>query len=89
MTHFTLFFFQEKVWKELHMKLVHNLPSDDHGYEFGLIIMDTYSRWIVIKPLRTDSHMEISVVLYKLLTKYGSPGVIKCDMGGEKRFSIF
>ena len=49
-----------------------------------LIIIDPYSKWIELLPLRTKESLEIAILFYKeIVCRYGIPHTVRSDGGTE------
>jgi transposase InsO family protein len=64
--------------------LVGRLTKTKNGYEYILVIVDTFSRWPIFVPLRSKSADEVALALYKhLLCVHGTPERLLTDRGSE------
>ena len=62
--------------------LITELEITPEGYQYLLVAVDCFSKWIVMHPLQTNSSEEISDWFYRhFLPQYEKPSCIRVDAG--------
>ena len=70
------------VFSRLHMDILCSLPKTKEGYQYCLVIVDSFSKWCESFPLRTQEATEIASILYnEVFTCFGCPNTIVSDRG--------
>ena len=68
------------------MDLITDLPPSPFGHVFALVIVDCFSKWTEIYPLRTKAAPEVANMLYrKFIPRFGRPVWLRSDAGLEWR----
>ena len=58
------------------------LPVTIDGYKHCLILVDVFSKWIELYPMKTKSSTEVWDVMFNnVFSRYGLPSEIRCDRG--------
>lgn len=57
--------------------------SKNEGYNYVLVVVDAYSRYIMIKPLKKKTGDEVSKAMVDIIKKNKVPNFICCDYGKE------
>jgi Integrase core domain len=66
------------------MDLLPALPMSSEGYNHLLIIVDYFSKWIELIPLRTKTSVEVAYALdLAILSRFGLPVEFRSDNGRE------
>ena len=66
------------------MDLITDLPPSAEGHTFVMVIVDCFTKWVELYPLRSKSAAEIASVLYReFLPRFGRPAWIRVDAGRE------
>ena len=69
-------------FERLHMDILTNLPKTKEGYNHILLVVDYFSKFPFIFPLKTQTAEEIADVLYnKVITYIGAPKSLLSDRG--------
>lgn len=76
------------IGETLQMDLVSliQFKKDNRGYSFILVLIDTFSKFVLIEPLRTKTAKEVAIALEKLLNSYkyvNKTKFICADFGSE------
>ena len=70
------------VFERIHLDIVGPLHKTTDGFEYILVCVDSFSRWVEAFPLRTQSASEIARVLHdEIFCRYGAPLAIVTDRG--------
>ena len=70
------------VFERVHLDIVGPLHKTTDGFEYILVCVDSFSRWVEAFPLRTQSASEIARVLHdEIFCRYGAPLAIVTDRG--------
>ena len=80
-THFTTASYG--LMKKLSMDCIGPLKLTDDGYSNILVIIDNFSRYTVLYPLKEKSGPEIAQCLLTHIGTYGCPNIIQMDNGTE------
>jgi len=59
------------------------LPIDDEGYQHILVLIDAFSRWVMLYPLKTLTAQECAQALIQHTGIFGTPGEIVTDGGSQ------
>ena len=66
------------------MDYLPRLSESAEGYKHLLVVVDTFSKWIELVPMRSKSSTEVAEVMKdQIFTRYGLPREIRCDRGRE------
>ena len=65
------------------MDLVGKLKSTGKGYVYICVMVDYFTKWLEVYPLRTKTAEEVSACVLDLFYKYGAPKRILTDRGKE------
>ena len=61
-----------------------NLPTTIDNNKHLLIIIDPFSKWLELLPLRSKESLEIAILFYKnVICRYGIPHTVRTDGGTE------
>ena len=72
----------EDVFARLHIDILCSFPKTKQGFQYVLLVVDSFSKWIEAFPLRTQEAKEIADILYnEIFTRYGAPRTIVSDRG--------
>ena len=71
-----------RIWTQIGIDLMGTLTEID-GYRYVLTVIDYFTKWVEIIPLKTKSGEEVGRALFKTFTRYGCPKVIISDQGRE------
>ncbi|MES9881485.1 MAG: DDE-type integrase/transposase/recombinase [Sedimenticola sp.] len=70
------------VFDRWHMDILGPLTKTEEGYQYILLVVDSFSRWSEAFPLKTQTAKEVSHVLYsEIFTRYGAPRILVSDRG--------
>ena len=80
------------VFKQVQIDLVtmEGLPtaSSDDGYKYVLVVLDVFSRFIFLRPLKSKSSVEIASHLIQLFSDTGPPKRLQSDQGKEFKGAV-
>lgn len=69
-------------FSRIHIDILCSLPKTKEGYQYILLIVDSFTKWTECFPLRTQEAKEIADILYsEFITRYGAPRSIVSDRG--------
>ena len=72
----------EDVFSRIHIDILCSLPKTKEGYQYILLIVDSFSKWSEAFPLKTQEAKEIAHLLYnEIFTRYGAPRALVSDRG--------
>jgi len=74
--------------QQLHIDTIGPLPIDSQGYSYILVIIDKFSRWLLLYPLKTVTAQEAAEALMFHMGIFGVPVDIGSD-GGSQFMAIF
>ena len=60
-----------------------HLPADKHGYKYLLILVDSFSRWTEVKPVRSADAETTAQFLFEVAGRFGRPTSIRSDGGRQ------
>ena len=64
------------------MDILSGLPTTKDKYKHILVLVDSYSKWVELFPLRTQEATEVASVLFtEIISRYGTPRAILSDRG--------
>lgn len=70
----------EEVFSRLHIDILGPLPKTKEGYQYCLVIVDSFSKWCESFAMRTQEAAEVASILYnEIFTRYGAPRTIVSD----------
>lgn len=58
------------------------------SYRYILTVIDVFSRYMWLKPLKRNSSFEIAKHLYKIYCEHGPPKVLQHDQGTEFKGAV-
>ena len=70
-------------FKRINIDTIGPLPKNKDGFEHILVMIDCFSRWIELVPLRTTKAEEAAQALIAFLGRYGDPETILSDRGTQ------
>lgn len=72
----------EDPWSRIHIDILGPLPKTQKGYQYILLIIDSFSKWSEAFPLVSQSAQEVANILYnEVICRYGAPRSILSDRG--------
>ncbi|CAG2252792.1 unnamed protein product [Mytilus edulis] len=72
----------DDIFSRWHMDILSGLPTTPDKYKHVLLVVDSYSKWSEIFPLKTQEAGEVAGILYReIITRYGAPRVLISDRG--------
>ena len=61
-----------------------NLPATVEGYHYLLIMVDVFSKWVELIPMRSKESSEVAeAVRTHVIARFGCPRMLRCDRGTE------
>ena len=70
-----------QIWS---MDLIGPLPQSERGYRYALVMLDHYSGWPEVYPLRNKTNEEVwRCIRVDFIPRHGSPRVLISDQGTE------
>ena len=72
----------DDVFGRWQMDILSGLPTTKDKYKHILVLVDSYSKWVELFPLRTQEATEVASVLFReIISRYGAPRSILSDRG--------
>ena len=72
----------DDVFGRWQMDILSGVPTTKDKYKHILVLVDSYSKWVELFPLRTQEASEVASVLFKeIISRYGAPRSILSDRG--------
>ena len=72
----------EDVCSRVHIDILCSLPKTKEGFQYILLVVDSFSKWTEAFPMRTQEVKEVADILYnEIFTRYGAPQTIVSDRG--------
>ena len=69
-------------FERIQIDILGPITKTKEGYQFILLIIDSFSRWPEAFPLKTQEAKEIASVLYnEIICRYGAPRILFSDRG--------
>ena len=73
-----------RLWQVVAADIMSPLPKSKHGFEYVLVFVDLFSRWVEVIPLRKANAKSILKELKeKVILRFGTPEVFLSDNGTE------
>ena len=70
------------VFSSWHMDILAGLPKTKEGYQYILLMIDSFSHWCECVPLQSQDAANVAKVFYnEIFTRYGLPSSILSDQG--------
>ena len=67
---------------QLHCDILGPFPEGEGGYKYVLTMVDQFTRWVELIPLKTQTAMAVANAVYEeWITRYGTPAVLVSDRG--------
>ena len=77
-------------WRILHMDLVGPFQMSRNGSEYVLTMIDRFSRWVCLVPLKHITSYDIAQALFtKWICQFGLPEVLITDQGSNFDSEVF
>jgi transposase InsO family protein len=71
-----------ETFQRIHIDILCSLPKTKEGYQYVLLIVDSFSKWTEAFPLKTQEATEIADILFReIICRYGAPDTIVSDRG--------
>jgi hypothetical protein len=67
----------------LNIDTVGPLPADSDGYQYVFVIVDCFSRWVEMYPMKSTNASETGVALLQHVGRYGIPKSLRSDHGSQ------
>lgn len=65
-----------------HMDILAGLPKTKEGYQYILLMIDSFSHWCECVPLQPQDAAHVAKVFYnEIFTRYGLPSSVLSDQG--------
>ena len=77
------------VWHTLHLDLIGPLIRSTRNFTNILVVVDTFSKWVEVYPLRHGTTAEIITHLHRLFTQFGFPAQLHSDNGSVFKSRAF
>ncbi|VDI78894.1 Hypothetical predicted protein [Mytilus galloprovincialis] len=72
----------DDIFSRWHMDILSGLPTTPDKFKHVLLVVDSYSKWSEIFPLKTQEAGEVAGILYReIISRYGAPRVLISDRG--------
>ena len=62
--------------KRLYVDLIEDLRADEEGYRHILVVIDAFSRYLMLYPLKEKTSMAVAKAMLSLVGEYGTPDQI-------------
>ena len=73
-----------KPWERLQIDtLTISTEGDNYGYKYILVIIDCFTRWTELYPLKTLEASEAAENVYHYFNTYGTPATLQSDQGTQ------
>ena len=59
------------------------IKHNDQTYRYILSILDVFSRFLILRPLKRKESGQIADELENIFSEHGKPWIIQCDQGNE------
>lgn len=59
------------------------LPTTTEGFRHCLVMVDTFSKWVEIIPMRSKASSEVWNRMFEVFCRFGLPVEIRCERGKE------
>jgi hypothetical protein len=70
-------------WHTIQIDLATDFPQTADGYNHVLLLVDRFSGFVLLRPLKTKSSTEVAEKLLQIFSDFGLPSLIQSDHGGE------
>lgn len=61
-----------------------NLPKNAEGFKHCLVVVDVFSKWVELIPMRSKFSQEVWSALFdQIFSRFGLPKELRCDRGRE------
>ena len=67
---------------QIDLAVLEKIPSEDeHGnvYKYGLSRLDIFSRYVILRRMKSKSTIEVAHLLKKIFLTFGCPDILQCD----------
>ena len=78
-----------KCFDRLHLDIIGPFPLTRNKYKYLLVIVDAFSHYCSITPLRQKNANAVCLAVDNLISKFGTPSIIVSDQGKENTAQIF
>ncbi len=72
-----------RLWDHVEMDLIGPVPMSVDGYQFILTIVDVFTGYTILRPLKTKQQEEVAQALWLVMTEYGTMKILQSDNGKE------
>ena len=70
----------DDVFGRWQVDILSGVPTTKDKYKHILVLVDSYSKWVELFPLRTQEASEVAAVLFtEIISRYGAPRSILSD----------
>ena len=70
-----------KCWS---IDLLPTLPTTKNGYRHVLLMVDVFSKWVEVLPLKPKTSSEVWDIMFEeVFCRFGLPVELRCDRGTE------
>ena len=67
---------------QVHADIIGPFPEAEGGYKYVLSMVDQFTRWVELVPLKTQTAVVVANAIYEQwVTRYGTPAVLVSDRG--------
>lgn len=70
-----------KVWDRIHCDILGPLPSGSHTYKYALLLVDSFSRWAELFPLKSLQAEETAEIIFDVICRNGIFNSLVTDRG--------
>ena len=67
---------------QIDLVVLEKIPSEDeHGnvYKYGLSRLDIFSRYVILRRMKSKSTIEVAHLLKKIFLTFSCPDILQCD----------
>lgn len=80
----------DRPWRTISLDFMGPFPLSKRGYRFLLVIVDTFSKYCLLWPLRSaTAQLTINFLKEQVFLRFGVPEVIILDNGSQLRAKLF
>jgi hypothetical protein len=70
-------------WEHLAIDLGTLNVTSPRGHNFILVVVDIFTRFVLLRPLRTKAASDVAEALWGIICDFGAPKIIQSDNGSE------
>jgi len=70
-------------WEHIQIDLCLSFPESYDGYKYLLVIVDLFTSFVIVRPLKDKSANSVADVLWDVFSLFGFPKILQSDNGTE------